>query len=345
MTKLAQKEKQASVELTESLTEAILKQDRNYVQDPSSVYLRRRIRLDERNLSLSQESELLLNDVDLSDRAKRAFEEAQMKGGSDWLTSVPLERLGLDMTGQMFRDAISLRMGLPFSDPLPTSCPSCGSRFGDEEEALDHLLICKKGGFIMQRHDAVVRVWEDYLKAAGAAHVVREPYLVPVRGEVRRGTNTGLDARADIMARSLFQTGRELYGDTAVIDTGARCYRFKTSAEVLEAHEVSKKAEYGDRVALMGDFVPLVCSIYGTLAPEAHLLAARAARQVDPESEERGAVVDLHRVMIQVGIIKATSLCLRGRSLRVPPNSKSLLDPILDRTGALIDAGLRDFVE
>ena len=129
-----------------------------------------------------------------------------------------------------------------------------------------------------------------------------------------------------------------------MIDTGARCYRFKTSAEVLEAHEVSKKAEYGDRVALMGDFVPLACSIYGTLAPEAHMLAARAARQVDPDWEERGAVLYLHRVMIQVGIIKATSLCLRGRSLRVPPNSKGL-DPIFDRTGALIDAGLRDFVE
>ena len=197
----------------------------------------------------------------------------------------------------------------------------------------------------MQRHDTVVRVWEDYLKAAGAAEVVREPYLVPVRGEVRRGTNMALDARADIMARSLFQTGRELFGDIAVVDTGARCYRCETSAEVLEAHEAKKKAEYCDRVALMGDFVPLVCSIYGTLAPEAFMLAARAARQVDPDWEERGAVLDLHRVTIQVGIIKATSLCLRGRSLRVLPNPVNFPDSALDRTGALIDAGLRDYAE
>ena len=147
------------------------------------------------------------------------------------------------------------------------------------------------------------------------------------------------------MARSLFQTGRDLFGDVAVIDTGARCYRFETSVEVLEAHETAKKNEYGDRVALMGDFVPLVCSIYGTLAPEAHLLATRAARQVDPDWEEKGAVLELHRVMIQVGIIKATSLCLRGRSLRVLPNPTNLSEPILDRTGALIDAGLRDFYE
>ena len=65
--------------------------------------------------------------------------------------------------------------------------------------------------------------------------------------------------------------------------TQARCHRCETSAEVLEAHEAAKKAEYGDQVALMGDFVPLVCSIYGTLASEAHLFAARAARQVDPD--------------------------------------------------------------
>ena len=114
---------------------------------------------------------------------------------------------------------------------------------------------------------------------------------------------------------------------------------------MLEAHEVAKKAEYGDRVALMGDFVPLVCSIYGTLAPEAHLLAARAARQVDPDWEEREAVLDLHRVMLQVGIIKATSICLRGRSLRVVPNSPNPPDFVLDRTGTLIDAGLRDYIE
>ena len=152
-----------------------------------------------------------------------------------------------------------------------------------------------------------------------------------------------LDARADIMARSLFDTGRDLFGDVAVIDTGAKCHRYETSIEVLEAHEAAKKAEYGDRVALMGDFVPLVCSIYGTLAPEAHLFAARAARQVDPDWEEREAVLDLHRVMVQVGIIKATSICLRGRSLRVVPNSVTV--PTLDRTGALIDAGLCDFTE
>ena len=151
---------------------------------------------------------------------------------------------------------------------------------------------------------------------------------------------------APSMVRSLFQAGREIFGDTAVIDTGARSYRFQTSAEVLEAHEAKKKVEYGDRVALMGDFVPLVCSIYGTLAPEALMLAARAARQVDPDWwEERGAVLDLHRVMIQVGIIKATSLCLRGRSLRVLPNPVNFPEHTLDRTGVLIDAGLRDFAE
>jgi hypothetical protein len=32
-------------------------------------------------------------------------------------------------------------MGLPFPDPLPAQCPSCGADFD-----IDHALRCKKGG-------------------------------------------------------------------------------------------------------------------------------------------------------------------------------------------------------
>ena len=117
---------------------------------------------------------------------------------------------------------------------------------------------------------------------------------------------------------------------------------FSSAAEVLETEEKKKIAEYGERVALMGEFVPLACSIYGTLAPVAMKLAVRASRRVDPDREERDAVMDLHRVMVQVGIIKATSICLRGRCLRAVPKPLNVPQPIPDRTSALADAGLRD---
>ena len=59
--------------------------------------------------------------------------------------------------------------------------------------------------------------------------------------------------------------------------------------------------------------------MYGTLAPAASKLANQVARQVDPEREERDAVLDLHQVVLQTSILKAASLCLRARSWATLP--------------------------
>ena len=76
---------------------------------------------------------------------------------------------------------------------------------------------------------------------------------------------------------------------------------------------------YADRVAPFGYFTPLVCSVYGTLAPASAITAHRVARNVDSGREEHDAVLDLHAVMMQVAVIKATALCLRARSWQVLP--------------------------
>ena len=101
------------------------------------------------------------------------------------------------------------------------------------------------------------------------------------------------------VARGLFQTGRTDFYDIACLDTGAACYSGKSSAEVLEACDERKIGKYGDRCAPYGSFTPLICSIYGTLAPEASKLAHKVAQRVDPEREERDAVMELHHTMIQ----------------------------------------------
>ena len=87
--------------------------------------------------------------------------------------------------------------------------------------------------------------------------------------------------------------------------------------------------------------MPLVCSIYGTLGPAAAAVAHRLARQVDPEREERDAVMDLHAVMIQVGVLKATSLCLRARSWQTLPDV-GRVGGFEDASGSLALAGARD---
>ncbi len=74
-------------------------------------------------------------------RAGKALEQALDSHCSDWLSYAPLERRDLALDRQTFRDAVALRMGVDFPDPLPAYCPSCGELFD-----LSHALKCKKGG-------------------------------------------------------------------------------------------------------------------------------------------------------------------------------------------------------
>ena len=94
--------------------------------------------------------------------------------------------------------------------------------------------------------------------------------------------------------------------------------------QILEEHERYKLGKYADRIAPYGSFTPLVCSVYGTLAPAASKLANQVARQVDPEREERDAVLDLHQVVLQTSILKAASLCILARSWATLPFVSSI---------------------
>ena len=149
-----------------------------------------------------------------------------------------------------------------------------------------------------------------------------EPHLRPLpRGAAPRpGTNTSSDARADVVVRNA--DGRDDFYDIAVIDSAADSYLAKSALKALEDYENKKRNEYSDRVAPLGSFVPLVCSIYGTLAPAAATVAHKVARGVDPDRDERDASLDLHAAMLQAAVIKATNLCLRARSWAIlPPES------------------------
>ena len=127
--------------------------------------------------------------------------------------------------------------------------------------------------------------------------------------------------------------GRDHYYDIAVIDSAAASYLMKSAIKALEDYEDKKRKEYSDRVAPLGSFTPLVCSIYGTLAPAAATVAQKVARGVDPDRDERDATLDLHAAMMQAAVVKATNLCLRARSWAVLPAESA--------AGSLEDAASR----
>lgn len=217
--------------------------------------------------------------------------------------------------------------------------------------SLRHALKCKAGGWVCKRHHEVTRAWKAYFERGGCTPIQVEPYLLPVEPgvAVRPTTTLATDARADLVARGVFRHGCDLFADIAVMDTGADCYVGKTTARILEEKEQRKRAKYEDRVAPHGSFIPLVCSIYGTLGPAAAMTAHRVARSVDPERVERSACLDLHHVMIQTAVLKATSLCLRARTVTVLPSSKPLAvlpsskpsEALEDAAGWLAEAGPR----
>ena len=136
---LAEEEAEAATLLTGRLKAAILRQDFEYREDVRASATRRRERLLERDRRLDGLADELAEG--LSGRAARGFEEARLRGGSAWLSVIPLQALGLDLDAQTFRDAVALRMGLDLPDGLPPKCPSCGS-----VASVDHLLKCKRGG-------------------------------------------------------------------------------------------------------------------------------------------------------------------------------------------------------
>ena len=80
---------------------------------------------------------------------RRSVERAKLNDLSGWLTVLPMSQNHFDLTAQEFCDALALRYQKPLLN-VPSNCDGCGSPF-----SLDHALICRKGGLIIQRHNEV----------------------------------------------------------------------------------------------------------------------------------------------------------------------------------------------
>ena len=69
---------------------------------------------------------------------------------------------------------------------------------------VDHAMVCRRGGFIIQRHNELRDLEADLLNTV--CHDVQvEPVLQEITGEVlTRGTNPAPDARLDVHARGFW---------------------------------------------------------------------------------------------------------------------------------------------
>ena len=118
---------------------------------------------------LKHEYEAVTAELDV--KARRLLEAACEKGASSWLSALPLKRYGYIINKQEFRDAISLRYGWAIAG-TPKHC-ACGIL-----NSVDHILICKKGGYVTMRHNAL-RDAEANLMEKVCKDVQCEPKLLP----------------------------------------------------------------------------------------------------------------------------------------------------------------------
>jgi hypothetical protein len=321
---LARAERESLLAGGSELVDAILRQDPGFTQETKAMRQRRDALRRERDKVAVERGRDILEACE--GRARTPLEEALDDEGAGLLSYAPLEALGLGMTRQQFRDFIALRMGRELPDPLPELCPSCG-----DPNSLSHALKCKNGGWINMRHDEVKDAWAQLFKKVCTG--VRKEVFMPACTGVRfasHTTTTKADARADVVVRGLFNKMEDAYTDVSVHDTGAESYLGKHPTTVLKDKERKKRRKYEERAKLAGSFAPLVCSVYGTLAPESRKILSLVAHGLDAEDPEaeRSNAVRMHRIFLQVAIAKAVSHGLRSRQRaeRTPPRKEGTIE-------------------
>ena len=118
----------------------------------------------------------------LPDNTRRAAVLATEKGASSWLTVIPLKDMNFSLNKREFRDAVHLRYDWHIAD-TPSTC-ICGDAF-----TVDHAMVCRRGGFIIQRHNELRDFEADLLNTV--CHDVQvEPVLQEITGKCWREVRT-----------------------------------------------------------------------------------------------------------------------------------------------------------
>jgi hypothetical protein len=159
----------------------------------------------------------------------------------------------------------------------------------------------------------------DYVKrlATDAGFIVSE-VNEPAVGKIGGPETKEPDTRVDGIIRGLFTPQREAWFDGEVVDTGAWTHIPKQAGKTLEMEEKKKTKKHATRVAVAhcADFVPVVCSVYGTTAYNCQRLVKTCTERMMGKTApavDVSRVLHLQRAKLQAAIWRATALCIVGR--------------------------------
>ena len=177
---------------------------------------------------------------------------------------IPLKELDYNLNKKEFRDAIKLRYDWEITDTPMLS--ACGVQF-----SVDHPMVRKRGGFIIQRHNKLRDLEAEMLRMV-CNDVEVEPVLHEVTGEIlNHGANKAPDARLDIHAPARFLRETEIcILRRSGVYPNADSYRDLTPKQIYKKHENENKTQHGERVMQIeqGTFPPLVFTATGEMVDD-----------------------------------------------------------------------------
>ena len=188
---------QASMKTTAPLVEKVVSQANETPHDAVVSSLQQSVRR-EKNEVLQTKLNGIKNSLTL--KTQRAVDLASEKGASNWLTVKPIDEIGFALNKGEFPDALKLIYDWEIADN-PSIC-MCGNVFN-----VYHAMVCRRGGFIIQRHNELRDLEADMLSKV-CNDVEIEPVLQELTGEsLPSGANRAPDAHLDIHARG-FRKGK-----------------------------------------------------------------------------------------------------------------------------------------
>ena len=230
----ALREYAASKQVTQNLTDLILQQEQDI-----SLYDREATTQTVKDLKTAKELHLkskldeILNTVDA--QTERCLLLNNEKGAGSWLTVLPLKDHGYCLNKVEFKDALALRYGWRIPN-TPHFC-GCGSK-----NSVDHTLMCKKGGYVHMRHNAL-RDLNAELQKEVCRDVVTEPKLIPLDGEVITGA-TADGACPDVSSRGIWSTFERTFFDVRVLHPNCPSYQSVPMSTLYARHEKEKMTKY-----------------------------------------------------------------------------------------------------
>ena len=240
---------------------------------------------------------------------QRNIEQLSEPGASSWLSALPLQEYGFNLTKSEFQDAIALRYNRQVKN-LPSKCP-CGKTY-----SVTHALNCHLGGFVNARHDQIRNLECTLLKSV-VQDVECEPQLHPVINKTgyQRSANLDNDARVDVRARGFWRDGQNAFFDVRVTNADCASQQNTSLKSVLRNHETTKKREYNRRIMEVehGSFTPLIFTTTGVMAHECSVFHKTLAEKLSTKKNERYEdIVRYLRVKFSFLAMKSALLCLRG---------------------------------